>query len=102
MSPQEVEEIMNTYPDRVADALHQWKLAIIERDRVEALAYFRLKANASSGGEKVTETWLNNKITLDDEVHKARLDEILAESTHTRLYEKLLSAKRISHARAAF
>jgi uncharacterized protein (DUF849 family) len=94
------ERVLNDYPDKVADALKEWKTAILDREQKEALTYFRLKANA--GIEKVTERWLENKVREDKECYKARLDEIVKESEYTRLYEKLLSVKIVARVRTAF
>lgn len=96
----EIEKVLATFPDLVADAEKDWKVARLERERLEAMAYFRLKAEAAS--EKVTETWLQNKVRIDPVVHQAKLDEIVAEANYNRLYEKLMSAKKMASLRAAF
>jgi hypothetical protein len=94
------ERILTDYPDKVADALKAWKIAILDREQKEALTYFRMKAKA--GLEKVTEKWLENMVREDQECYKARLDEIVKESDYTRLYEKLLSVKIVARVRTAF
>ena len=100
MTDSEIIEVIGKYPDLVADAEKAWKIAKLERERSEALSYFRLKAQTAD--EKVTEKWLENKVRTDEEVHKAKLDEIVKESEYNRLYEKLMSAKKMASLRAAF
>lgn len=96
----EINEILIEYPDKVADAERQWKISRLERERVEGMVYFRLKAETAE--QKVTEKWLELKVRIDTEVHKLKLDEIIAESNYNRLYEKLMSAKKMASLRAAF
>ena len=96
----QINDTMVEYPDMVAAAEVAWKTAVVERQRTEALAYFRLKATCA--GEKVTERWLENKVLVDDEVHRAKLDEIVKEAEYNRLYEKLMCATRMASLRAAF
>lgn len=96
----QINDILVEYPDKVADAEREFKTARLERERVEGITYFRLKAETA--GQKVTEKWLENKVRVDDEVHQAKLDEIVKESEYNRLYERLLSAKKLAALRTAF
>lgn len=100
LTNKEINDILTDFPDLIAKAESDWKTAKVERERIEALAYFRLKAECA--GAKVTEAWLANKVLVDDDVHRAKLDEIVKEAEHSRLYEKLMCAKKIAQLRTAF
>lgn len=100
LTNKDINDILTDFPDLIAKAESDWKTAKVERERIEALAYFRLKAECA--GAKVTEAWLTNKVRVDDEVHKAKLDEIVRESEYNRLYERLMSCKRLAQLRSAF
>jgi hypothetical protein len=93
MDAREMTEVMDTYPDLVADALAAWKKAGIEKDRIFARAYLELKAR-SVGLGKVTVSELESNVRALDEHYKAALDEVIAESEYVRVYEKLMSAKK--------
>lgn len=96
----ELNRILTDFPDLIATAEAEFKKARVERERLEALAYFRLKVETAE--IKVTEKWLENKVRTDDEVHKAKLDEIVKESEYNRLYEKLMCAKKMAALRTAY
>lgn len=94
--------VLETYPDLVATALEQWKRAEIETERLEASVYFQLKGQAELEGEKVTEKWLERKIALNEEVYAAKMVELMAEANYQRLYETLMSCKKLAQIRAAY
>lgn len=100
LSNEQINDMMVELPDKVAEAEVEFKRIRLERERIEALAYFRLKAELAH--EKVTEKWLENKVRVDDEVHQAKLDEIVSEGEYNRLYEKLMSIKKVASLRTAY
>jgi hypothetical protein len=89
----EMTEVMDTYPDLVADALATWKRAGIEKDRIFARQYLELKAR-SVGLGKVTVSELESNVRATEEHYQAALAEVVAESEYVRVYEKLMSAKK--------
>lgn len=97
---QDINAVLVDYPDKVADALEDWRMAALERERMEAKTYLTLKAN--NAVNKITESWLENMVIDDTEVYKARLTEIKAETSYQRVLEKLLCAKKRAAIREAF
>lgn len=89
-------------PDEVADALLVWRKATAERERVEGYAHLKLKAEASAFGDRLTVKDLKAKVLQDVEVSNAILAEIMAETTHMRLYERLMALKKTATIRGAF
>jgi hypothetical protein len=94
-------EILGTYPDKVADALEKWKRATLERKRVGSKLYLELKAK-SAGGEKITVKELEMMVESNQTHYELCLEEIMAESDHMKLYEKLMAAKKMASIRAGF
>jgi hypothetical protein len=101
MDDAQISGILDRYPDLVAEAQRKFKTATLERERLEAKTYLRLKAQAV-GGEKLTVEDLKSKVRSDDECYKANLEEIMFEADWTKLYEKLLAAKTMAKMRSAF
>ena len=93
-------QILTEYPDKIAFAYLRWKARESKTRQLEAKKYMSLKAEAAD--KKVTEAHLGRCLDEDKEVYKARLRVILAESRHMRLYEKLMSAKKLSDIRTAY
>jgi hypothetical protein len=94
----DIEKDLNELPDLVSAALEGWRIAREEKRRFEALLRIKLKAedpNRTSGDLKAL-------VDGDDEGFKLRLVEIKAEAEYTRLYEKLMSAKKSASLRTAF
>lgn len=94
----DLEALLDILPDQVADALEAWRVATLDRERCEALLYAALKG--ADDGKTATE--IKASINSDPARYSAVLEEIKAESNYTRLYEKLLSAKRRASLRTAF
>jgi hypothetical protein len=101
MTNVEINKILTEYPDIVSEAETAWKMSILELERIEAKTYFSIKTNTAPG-EKVTEKMLENMVTTNDEVYKARLYSVTKESEYNRLYEKLMCAKKMASLRSAF
>lgn len=101
LSDAEIVEILGTYPDKTAEALKRWKEATLERKRIAAKVYLEIKAK-SAGGEKLTVKEIEMMVEQNTDHYKACLEEILAESEHMKLYEKLMSAKKMANIRAGF
>jgi hypothetical protein len=70
----------------------------LEREKVEALLYVEFKGSE----EKRTATDLKALIQSDGKRYAAVLDEIKAEATYTRVYEKLMCVKKQAALRTAF
>lgn len=101
MDEAEIVEVLGKYPDLSAEALKRWKIATLERKRVASKIYLEAKAKAA-GSDKITVKELEMMVERDDDHYKACLEEILAESDHMKLYEKLMSAKKMANIRAGF
>lgn len=100
MNESEITEILDTYPDKVAEAQKKWKTAKIDLDRLEAKLY--LEVRAAYAGEKIPVREIESRIKDTEGHYKAALAEVVAESEYTALYENLLAAKRESSMRTAF
>lgn len=100
MTNAEIDEILGTYPDKVADALLDWRKAELEAKRTYAKEYLDTKAQAA--GEKVTVGEIEAKVRAGSTHYKAVLEEITAESGYVRANERLMSAKKLASIRAAF
>lgn len=102
MTNEQVAEIMETYPDRVADALLVFRKATAERERVEGRRHLELKADLKVRGEYATAEDVKAMLKSDDVRFQAVMCEIAAEAMHQRLYEILMVAKKTASLRAAF
>ena len=94
----QIEDHLDKLPDAVADALSAWRIATLQREKIEAMLHLRLKA----GEEKLSVGDMKAAINNNQERYDMMLKEILAESEYNRLYEKLLSAKKRASLRTAF
>ena len=100
MDNAKITEILDTYPDKVADALKKWKTAKIDLDRLDAKLYLTIRAEHA--GEKLPVREIEAIMKGSGEHYAAAIAEVVAESEYTALYEKLLAAKRESSMRTAF
>lgn len=98
MIKSELEIKLDELPEKVAEALEDWRLKTLERERVEALLYIQY------AGEdlKRTATMIKAKIHSDEKRSKAVVEEIQAERKYTFLYERLLALKKEVSMRTAF
>ena len=93
-----IEQSLDELPEQVADALQAWRLASLEREKLEALLYLKFKA----GEGKRTSDEIKAMVRSDGERYAASLTELKAEVQYQRLYERLLSVKRLASLRTAF
>ena len=100
MTDAELHTILDTYPDKVAEALGKFKTATVDRERLAAKLYLQIKAEFAD--DKITVDEIKARVKADEGHYRACLEEIIAESEYTALYEKLLCAKRESGMRTAF
>lgn len=98
MSNQDIEKTLTDGPDDVAEALKNWRLATLNREKAEALLYVRLKGEDKDRSA----TEIKALIHADSIRHDLMVKEILAESNYTLLYERLLGAKKIASIRTAY
>jgi hypothetical protein len=94
----DIDRTLNETPDLIANALETWRMATLEREKIEALLYLQFKGD----GEKRTADELKAMVRSDGSRYRVVLDEIKAESEYTRLYERLLAAKKAASLRTAF
>lgn len=94
----DTEKQLEDLPDRVADALQAWRIASLEREKLEALLYMRFKGS----GEKRTSDEIKAMVRSDALRYEASLKEIGAEVNYNRLYERLMSVKKVASLRTAF
>lgn len=99
MIPQndQVEEDLQTLPNQVADALYSWRLATAEKEKLDALLYLQFKGEGDKTVDEIKSLVKSNPTRFE-----AILNEIKAESDYVRLYERLLSLKRVAGLRTAF
>jgi len=93
-----LEHDLEELPEVVAKALLEWRKASLERDRKEAILYLSYKGSE----EKRTVTEIEALVDANDDRYALKLAEAVAESEYTRVYEKLLSQKRLANLRTAF
>lgn len=94
----DIEKDLNELPDLVSDTLQIWRIATLDREKTEALLYVKIRGE----DDKRTATEIKALIQSDEKRYQMVLEEIKAECEYTRLYEKLMSTKRISGLRTAF
>ena len=94
----EVMEALEEGPDKVADALLEWRKASLIRERKEAMLYLQFK----SAEGKRTAGEIEAMVDADDERYTLRLQEAMKESEYHRFLEKLLAAKKMADLRTAF
>lgn len=94
----DLEHALESLPDQIAAALHEWRLATLNRQKVEALLYAKFKGEDK---ERLA-TEIKHLIHADGGRYEAVLEEVKAESNYTRLLEKHLSNKKRIGYRTAF
>lgn len=100
MTNAEIEAAMETLPDVVADALYNYKMAIIDKERLCAKTFLEIKARAA--GEKITVAEIEAMVRADVDCYKAALNEVEKESEYVKWNEKLMAAKKMAAMRTAF
>lgn len=94
----QIEDQLDKLPDAVADALSVWRIATLQREKIEAMLHLKFKA----GEGKLTAGDLKAAINNNQERYDMMLKEIVAESQYNRLYERLLAVKRRASLRTAY
>lgn len=92
-----LDEILDKAPDQVADALEDWRMKTLQREKAEALLYLEFKAKET----KLTADEVKSHVRSSQGYFDAKLAELKAEAKHQRLYERLLSAKHRARMRVA-
>lgn len=98
LTNQEIDLILSTFPDKIADAYQKYQEAEANMRRVKGKVYLELKALHPNHKE----THLKSMVENHPEFFSAQMDSIATESMHNRLYEKLMSAKKLAQLRAAY
>lgn len=93
----DLEKDLNELPERVADAQMAWDLAILQREKQEAIldAQIRLEGD-------FTATEIKARINANSERFEACLIELEKKRQYTFLYERLMAAKKLASLRTAF
>ena len=102
MTNEELIEIMETYPDKLATAKLVWGKAIKNREMTEGVRHMEIKAKMEVDGKKCTTDDLRAMVKADMSCFDASMAEIAAESEYIRINETLLSTKKIAGLRTAF
>lgn len=100
LTNKEIDLILSVYPDLVADAFLNYRMAEAETKRVGAKLYLEFKA--INTGKDLKETHIKSLVANDQRFYEAQMAEIAAEAKYTRLYETLMSAKKLAGLRTAF
>jgi hypothetical protein len=100
MERSEMENVIETYPDLIAEAQSRYELAEEERKMIYANKYYTLTLEHSN--QKTTTKFIEAMILRDPEHHSAKIKEIMAHEEYTRLNEKLMAAKKLCDHRTAF
>jgi secreted Zn-dependent insulinase-like peptidase len=95
---QDIDNALETLPDLVAEELMKWRIATLEREKVEALLYARFKGE----DKERTATEIKALIHANGMRYAAVLEEIKSEAGYERIYEKLMSSKKRADLRNAF
>lgn len=93
-----LEKDLETLPDEVSIALVNWRTATIDREMKEALLYLKYK----NSEDKRTEGEVKALINSNNERYDIKLKEALAEAEYNKLYERLMSSKRLAALRTAY
>lgn len=95
---QDLEQSLADLPDKVADALKDWRIATLERERCEALLYAEFKGQ----DKERTATEIKALIHASNNRYQSVMREIKAESEYNRLYERLMALKKRCYLRTAY
>lgn len=98
MSNQDVEKALTDLPEEVARLKEKWRLATLERERLEAILYLKFKAEEG----KQTSDEIKSRVRADEERYQSMLREITAEALYDQKYETLMSAKKLCSLRVAY
>lgn len=93
-----IEQQLNDLPDLVAQALEEWGMKKLEREKIEALLHMSFKASDL----RLTIADIKAAINADGKRYQAMIEEIKSEAQYKRLYEQLMSAKKISSLRGIY
>jgi hypothetical protein len=93
-----LEEVLQELPDKVAQALENWETATLNREKVDALLFAMIKGR----DEKKSATEIKMEIQGHPEHYEVVLYEIKQHAQYTKLYEQLLAGKRRASLRTAF
>jgi len=94
----DLETQLGELPDRVAQALLNWRKKTLDKERTEGLLFLRFKGEDKGR----TSDEVKAMVRSNDERYQAVLEEIKAESEYQSLYEHLMAAKRLSGLRTAY
>ena len=86
----DVEKALDELPDQVAEALTNWRIATLNREKFEALLYSRFKGTHFG----ITSIEIKALINQDNERYDYVLNEIKAEADYKRLEERLMAIKK--------
>lgn len=95
----DLEKDLEELPEKVSKALELWRTATLDRKKTDALLY--MKYRMSDLGKR-TSGEIKAMIDKDDTHYAACLLENKLEAEYNFVYEKLLSAKKLSSLRTAF
>lgn len=94
----DLEQSLEDGPERIKNALLQWRKASLEREKVESLAYLRIKTE----NPEATATELKFRLLSDPEREKAKMLEDIFEAEYRAIEETHLSNKKLAAMRTAF
>lgn len=94
MTDAEILDILDTYPDRVADAKAAAGKASLIKDMTYSKVYLDLKAK-NVGGDRLTASDLAAMVKSSTIFYEAAMHEVVTESEYLRLNERLMCAKKI-------
>lgn len=92
--------ILHTYPDKVAEAMAEYKKAMAETKRIGAKLYLELKA--VNVEKDIKEAHLRAMVQNHPDYYAAQMKEIETEAIYTKVYETLLCTKKLAALRTAF
>jgi hypothetical protein len=98
----EIEEAILTLPDLCAKALFQWRRATAIAKKMEGVCHIETKKSLLAKGARFTTDDLRAMVKADEGCYKSALEEAGAEAVHARLYERLMSIKKLADVRTAY
>lgn len=98
--PSTIEEELESLPDRVADALREWRTKEAQKRHTAAGLLMSFKAKTAELGLTMTE--LKAMVDHDAEYYKLCLECVTTESEYVRLNERLMAAKKAASLRTSF
>ena len=94
----DLEVELSSLPDLTSNALLEWRKATLNREKREALLYLEFRNTATGRTVKEIEAMVDS----DGGRYDAKLAEAVAEAHYHKLYEKLMSSKKLADLRTAF